>query len=125
MPFTFKIDKDIGVVYQTIKGPITTKELLNYFFNIFRHPDYKPGMKYLADIREIEPSLFKKDMDAISAYLKKYLDNIGPLKVAVVVLLDSSYGMLRMLQTYLEDAQIEIDIFRDIDEARKWLQIDI
>ncbi|MBW2363648.1 MAG: hypothetical protein JRF25_00965, partial [Deltaproteobacteria bacterium] len=110
MPLTFIIDKKAGVIYQTIKGSITTKELLKHFSNIYQHSDYKPGLKSLTDMREVEPSSFKEDVDTISGFIENYSDNIGPLKIAITVSQDTSYGMLRMLQVYLTNTQIEMEI---------------
>jgi hypothetical protein len=118
---SFRVDKEAGIVYRTISGEVTTDELLRSYAAVLRHPDFRPGMKALTDMRGIKPKAFRSDVLRVAEFISKHEDEIGDLRIAVVVSADASYGIVRELEAELERTPVEIGLFRDMAEAEEWL----
>jgi hypothetical protein len=121
MPIAFRIDKDSGIVYTTIEGRINTDELLESLEHFMNHPDFSPCLNGLADLRNFEMDTFSADVMRIAELLIKYRNRIGPSKTAVVISKDVTFGMTRMFQAFSEQSSIETAIFRNMEEALRWL----
>jgi hypothetical protein len=121
MPITFRIDKEAGMVYTTIEGRINTDELLESLERLMNHPDFGPGLNGLADLRSMEIDTFSADVMRIADLMIKFRNKIGPSKTAVVISKDVTFGMTRMFQAFSEQSSIETAIFRDREEALRWL----
>lgn len=121
MPTIYVIDKEAGILYRTLSGVVTTDELLESFDEALRDPNYRPGMHMLADMREVTTTAHKADVARVASYVKGHLEEIGPLKVAVVAPTAASFGLIRMLQAYLEGAPVDLGVFREMGEAEEWL----
>lgn len=121
MTTIYVIDKEAGILYRTLTGVVTTDELLESFDEALRDPDYRPGMHMLADMREVTTTAHRADVARVASYVKGHLAEIGPLKVAVVAPTDASFGLIRMLQANIEEAPIELRVFREMGEAEQWL----
>jgi hypothetical protein len=123
MPIAFRIDKESGIVYTTIEGRITTDELLESLERFMNHPDFSPGLNGLADLRNIEMDTFSADVRRIAELMVEYRNKIGPSKTAVVISKDVTFGMTRMFQSFSEQSSIKTAIFRDMEEALRWLGV--
>jgi hypothetical protein len=121
MPTSFHIDSEHGVAYARTLGKTSSGELLESFVALLRHPDYSPGMRLLLDMREVTPSLFQRDILRIGQHIRSHWDEIGTLKMAVVVPKASSFGMARELEAGVDGSSVEMGVFRGVREAREWL----
>ena len=121
MPTRFRIDTEKNVVYRTIFGETSAEELLDSYSAVLEHPDYRPGMKSLTDMREVTPSTYRRDVLVLAQFVLEHRKEIGPLKVAVVVSREASFGMTRELTVELDESPVEMSVFRGIDAARAWL----
>ncbi len=125
MPTSFRIDKNAGIVYRTITGEMTTEELIESYTSMLEHPDFRPGMSALTDMREKRASAYRRDVLLIAEFVRAHHDRIGHLRLAVVVSSSASYGMMRELKAELEESPVEIGIFRDLPAAEEWLGIPV
>lgn len=125
MPTSFRIDKDAGVVYRTITGETSTDDLIESYTSMLEHPDFRPGMTALTDMRENRSSAYRRDVLRIADFARAHHDKIGHLRIAVVVSSSASYGTMRELKAELEESPIEIGLFRDLSAAEEWLGIPI
>ncbi|MBW1813454.1 MAG: hypothetical protein JRJ39_07210 [Deltaproteobacteria bacterium] len=123
MPVDVSIDKKSDLVLRVVQGLVSTDELLKSLEDVLNHPDYHPGMKSLTDLREATPFTNTGDVEQIANLLQKRKDRFKEGKAAVVVSKEVSYGMIRMLQAYAADSPFEIEVFYDIEEAKKWLGV--
>lgn len=125
MPISHTIDQQTGVIYRTVTGSITTVELIESFTNVLGHPDYRPGMKSLTDLRSIDHFSSIDDVKQIAQFMDEHQDHIMGGKAAVVVSRDVSFGMVRMLELLSSKLPIEIRVFRKLKAAYNWLDIPI
>ena len=50
-------------------------------------------------------------------------DQLGDYKLAIVTGADVVFGTARMYQTMTDDQLDRVQVFRDMDEARAWLEL--
>ena len=123
MPITFRIDKESGVVCTTIDGYVSTDEIIEGLRNIMNHPDFRPGLNGIADLRNSDLNTFSADVKRIAELLVEYRDKTGPSRTAVLVSNDVTFGMTRVFQVFAEQSSVETAIFRDMEEAVQWLGV--
>jgi hypothetical protein len=123
MPITFRIDAESGVVYTNVQGLVSADDILEALKSIMGHPEFRPGLNGLADLRNIEGDLFSGDVRKIAELMIEFRKKIGSSKTAVIVSKDVTFGMARTYQVFAEKSSIKTEIFRDKDEALQWLGI--
>lgn len=123
MGITCNIDDKTGIVYTTIRGRVSTREVIETLAQTIASPNFRPGLNGLADMRESHYDLVSNDVRQIAALMAEQNQAIGPSKTAIVVSSKLAYGMARMYQAFAQDSSIETQIFDDIDEAKHWLGI--
>ena len=121
MPTSFHIDSEHGVAYARTSGVTSSGELLESLASLLTHADYSRGMKLLLGMQEVTPSLLRRDVQEIAQYIRSHRDEIGTLKMAVVVPRASSFGMARELEAGLDGSCVEMGVFWGETEAREWL----
>ena len=78
----------------------------------------------LTDLREAAHHTGPEDIRRIAGLLSRSLERIAEGRAAVVVSQAVSFGMMRMLQAYVDGIPFEIRIFYDLAEARRWLGLE-
>jgi hypothetical protein len=124
MPVSIRVDTEEDVVYTTVTGLYTADDVLKAIDELFEHPDFRPGLNGITDLRGAETFPPYTDVIRIAQYLVRNRDRIGRSRTAVLVSSDVSFGTTRMFQTYSDDSSIETHIFHELDEARRWLGLD-
>ena len=118
MPTFYRIDVRNRVVIHELAGVVTDQELSNNQRELRRDPDYDPVFGQLIDACYVTDIAVSSDLVVA---LAKATPNVPGAKRAIVVASDVAFGMARMFQIIREDAPEEVRVFRDIDEARRWL----
>ncbi|HLA90041.1 MAG TPA: hypothetical protein VJL28_06395 [Gemmatimonadaceae bacterium] len=122
MPITFHINAAEGVIYTTAQGVVTDADILAHKDAMVRHPDFRPGMRQLSDARLIERlDVSTAGVSLFAAHDGLHASDLGAHQIAIVVGTDEVFGMARMYQSVTEANLPGVQIFRDMDEARRWL----
>lgn len=121
MSTSFRIDRERGVVYARTVDETSSSDILRNLRALVHHPDYSEGMRLLFDMRDVRPSLVRSDVVRIGQFVRDHRDDIGSLKLAVVVPKDPSFGMAQEQKVELYGTFIDMEVFRDVAEARRWL----
>ena len=120
MAFTYRIDKTSGIVY--LEGePLDIDEWRQTLFTLFADPDFKAACHFISDRRFSDKPRSTDFLKTALTFLKAHADQVGKCKWATVVSTTAAYGMGRMVQILSEDMDIEVKVFTNIDEARRWL----
>ncbi len=85
-------------------------------------------MLILWDVTRADLSSWQKDdIIYLARKVKKYSHLRRDGKTAIVLLRDVDFGISRMYQTYadVEKIDFEINVFRDVNEAKQWLGVPI
>jgi hypothetical protein len=106
-------------------GPASVKGFEAMFEELIKQPGFGPGLRMLADHRQLDVStLSVDDIEAIAELRARYASEID-MRSALVVGPDSPlrYGMARMFQAMATAGrEVSIRIFSDYGEALSWLE---
>jgi hypothetical protein len=87
------------------------------------HPDFGDGYSVLADLTSVEEvPISGADVRANVDLEPRLADRIGKARFAIVAQREYIFGLARMYQAMMEDSSIDIRTFREIDQARSWLE---
>jgi hypothetical protein len=122
MPISYQIDEALGLVLTTATGVLSDTDILQHKTRVLEDPKWKPGMRELADARSIDrfevTTAGVRRMTALDEHNAAALGSYG---LAIVVAHDAAYGMARMYQVLTEHTIPNVRVFRDIDEAKRWI----
>jgi hypothetical protein len=121
--FSYRIDKANGIVY--LEGEDPPFEVWQHtMLAIFADPEFETGFHFLSDRRSAAEARSSDYLRAALDFLKAHDREIGNCKWATVVSTIVAFGMGRMTQILSEKLRLQIEVFKDIDEARAWLMRD-
>ena len=124
MPISYRIDVERNLVLTTGSGTLTDNDIIQFKARLLQDPDFKPGMKELSDIRGIDQlDITPSGVQAMVQQDARHSAEVASHKLALVVSKEVAYGMARMYQTLTQSNIETVGVFRDIDEARAWLQL--
>lgn len=125
MPFRYRYFPEMGCLYTVGKGRVTLQEFLDYHRSI-RIDNPRRTLRILADYRELEPSDLKtSDIENIKASaLHKIENRYEKVREATVVSDPLTWGLSRQYDGSYYSELYELQVFTDIDEARRWLGLD-
>jgi hypothetical protein len=115
------IDTQRGLVSMKLAGPVGADEFLAGFTDMLNLPGFGPGLKILVDMLEHVHQVDSEDIRRIAAVFLEHGEEFRGTDVAVVVGGPASYGLLRMLQAFVEDAPFRFMVFYSRSEAEKEL----
>ena len=122
MPITYRIDTERNLVLAEGSGIITDKDMPEFRTKLFNDPLFRPGMKELADFRAVERNEVNTDrfLEFIEQE-KTYGASLEDYRIAVVTTSDLHYGFTRMYMAIMGDYMGDMQVFRDMEEAKAWL----
>lgn len=125
MPITYEINKEQGVIYTTATGSLDDTDIAAFKQKLTSDPDYRPGMKELSDVRGVDE--FRVTAAGISRFAGMDEDSEDMVKehrLAIIATEDVIFGMARMYQFQTEKSKPNVQIFRDLQQAREWLGLE-
>lgn len=120
MPIESHVDHEARLVSFRVTGKLDTDEMLAVVNACFAQRE--PGAVYdvLSDHRAVVEPATPDQIRALVAELMR-LGGVDGMRAAMIVGTDASYGMMRMMAAHTEALGIEVGIFREPAEARKFL----
>ena len=122
MPVKESIDVARNLIYRELQGRVSPEEIIASIDSVVNDPDFDPGMNSLNDLRQVVHQADREFVMNIAHTIVGYSEKLKSGKVALVVSSDVVFGMMRMLQSYVGDAPLDIMVFKDIEEAEYWLE---
>lgn len=125
MPIRNEIDTEKNLIIRTVSGTLTSAEVLNAFNDSLGDKSFVKDMHVIWDISNAEMHQITVDaMNTVVEHIKTHLNNRGSkYKIAIIATEDLNFGISRMFATYGGDLPLPIGIYRDINEAYRWLEI--
>jgi len=122
MHWHHEVDIPNRVVRARVEGTLTDADLIECDNALRNDPDFDPAYRLLLD-------LTSADWDAVTANGVRALAARPPLfassaRRALVVHSDLGFGMSRMFELLRESRPDEFRVFRSIEEAAAWLDLD-
>jgi len=122
MPVKTVIDKKTGVMIRTVTGKITFEEIKSSYEASVTHPNFQKDMNVIWDVRDADASKFdNQDVIRIARYFETQLKDHADYKVAVIVSRDLEFGLSRTYQVAAADLPAKIEIFINLEDAKKWV----
>ena len=120
MGYALNIDDASGIARITVWGKPTIEEMMDVLQRLTAEGAFVTS-KRLWDVRGATGVLTSDEMEQLArAALAR--DNGGAARVAIVAAVDVVYGLSRVFEVYRESKDVTVQVFRDLDEALRWLQ---
>ncbi len=122
MGHTIEVRGDTAwVIYE---GRVTPESVRSAFDALLSHPEFRPGMACLWDVRGASgESLSSKELDSFAHTAAEKRHERGEGRTALVVPRDVDYGAGRAYQQKFErGVAAHFMPFRDLSEAEAWLR---
>lgn len=121
MAVTYRIDPQERIVYLTVTGESSFEEWQDTMRRVLADPSYVRRFNFLTDRRGQsgvpEPEFARK----VLRFLVSHTREMGRYRWAAVSNVEATFLSLRMFAVLAEEADIHVEVFRDLEEARHWL----
>ena len=125
MPLTYKIVPEHNCAYIKVWGEVSVDEIMTEGAKMFAETEWKNGFNILCDYREITDfDLDRKDIEKVINQDRQHEPIFDKSKCAIVANADLVYGFSRMWEILSGDIELTRMVFRDINDAQKWLGLD-
>ena len=118
MPCSYEIED--GIVFTEVTGEVTVEEQKEFSRTWLADPDLPSPL--LVCRESVDLDSLTAEMVKDSAKFTSTLDIPDGSRLAIVVDSDVAYGMSRVYEAWTAELNVDIRIFRDRDEAIKWLR---
>ncbi len=125
MPVRFAVMPNSIHVKVTLDGRITDEELFASYHDFYTSKTWTPETHKLCDLSDADLSDISADcIIRIAEFTKGFFQEKGidSIKSAAYAPHDLDYGYIRMYQAYAEGSPEVMQVFKDIDEAKAWLE---
>jgi hypothetical protein len=114
---TSEIDVDRGLVLTRLAGPVSAAEVDEHNRNLARDPRFNPQFRQLVDVTELTRL---HDSSEVRKSAEEHVFAPG-VRRALVAPSEAAFGMSRMFAIQSERVGQRIEVFRDMDTAKAWL----
>lgn len=121
MAITYEIDVERRTILVRATGELTEHELLDCHHRLARDPAVRPEFSILFDLRGARGESIATEGIRALAGLPLVLSQTS--RRAVVVGTDLGYGMARMYGLRRGDRMRAFEVFRDLEEAKRWVEL--
>jgi len=118
LPVEYCIDAEQGVVYTTLKGKVTFAEFAEHLKALAADPDFRNDMCELLDGGDAETDEF--NIGQIMSFKQSHVWGANARR-ALTASSDLGYGLFSIFQKTDDGEHGDVQLFRDITEARRWL----
>jgi hypothetical protein len=120
MGYALNIDEATGIARITLWGKPTIEEMMDVLGRLTAKGTFLTS-KRLWDVRDATSTLTSDEMEKLArAALAR--DTGGSARVAIVTDVDVVYGLSRVFEVYRQSNDVEVRVFRDSEEAERWLE---
>ena len=123
MPISYRILPEKNLVMTRAHGVLREDELLAHKRTLLADPEFRPGMRELSDVRDVEK------LDVSPAGIRSFViqdeadaPKLEGYRLAIVASEDLVYGMARMYEMQAETLPPSVRVFRDLAEAEAWIE---
>jgi hypothetical protein len=127
MPLTYSIELNGSLILATASGTVTNQDLSDYVSALAKDVRVKPGMKELIDLRGAAGAeVTSNGLISLATFSVSQKERFRGTRCAIVADRDLAFGLAKMYEAYSkgEGIPVERKVFREFDEACKWLGID-
>jgi hypothetical protein len=117
----YRIDAALGLVFSVGEGVLTSEEVLSHNLRLSEDPSFDPDYSQLIEVRATRFDIPADQVAQIAASENIFNEHS---KRAYVAENDLNFGMTRALAARGDSLATHTKLFRHLDEARRWLELD-
>ncbi len=123
MPISYRIHADLGLLVTRYVEVVTNDELVEVYRSILSGSEFRHGFNELADLQEITEFKVTADgMRHVSALVGRFYEGRSEsTRTAIITTTRLVYGMGRMYSAYAVPDKENVEVFKDVNEAMRWL----
>ena len=121
MTVQYQIDLSIRRITTQAFAEVTIDEVLAHFDELSVDPTYETDLDVLLDLVDCKTLPGIDEIRSAAGRVTADLSSLRFGRLAIVVVSDALFGMLRMFHTLSEAAFSDAQFFRDRDQALRWL----
>ena len=119
----FHYDDELDARIATYSGFVDDEDLRTAYDALLASGEFDPAMDVVSDLSEVTRyDVSAEGLRELARTFAPYNAAMAGARLAIVAPKDVIYGMARMFEILRSDAPQEIRIFRDLEEAREWIQ---
>ncbi len=122
MAVEIEVLTDRNLIYATMRGQFGLRDALHMFDSYVSHPDFRPGMNILVDLREAHMVPSPDDIQNLAVYVREHLAQRGTdYKAALVADSGIKRATAEVYQNLARSMPMDVQVFNDLDVAYDWL----
>lgn len=127
---SYNIYPELNLVFIKATGNISVETFFGSVLAISDDPEFVRGMSTLLDCTESEvPAISREDEQSYEKVVDELTDETArdyKRKLAVLAGENlAAFGVSRMRQVPLSDSLLEMHVFRELEEALDWLELEV
>lgn len=123
---SYTIDHDNNCIFVQNTDICTTDTVLEHIHRLLDDPNYQNGMNEIVDLRHIDE--YAVDPDGIRKVVelkRQKKEDLKLIRIAIVCSGDLVFGMSRMFQALSSELGLDIQVYRNCEEAFRFVNVDI
>ena len=117
----YEIDKTARLVRLSYLGKPDFEEWAGTMRAVFSDPDFKTGFDFLGDRRSVKEAPASDYIQRVVAFFRDHEAEMGRSRFAMVVSGLETFGVGRMAQGLGAGMSLDLQVFTDMNEAKRWL----
>jgi hypothetical protein len=120
MPITYKIASEQGRITAFATGITRADDLHGLIRAILADPAFVPGLRALYDARYAEPDITILQLAEVAGDVRQLLKR-GLGRIVIAAQSDTTYRVAKTFTVLARAIGIDVNVFREIDDAEAWL----
>jgi len=121
MPAQIQVDRRTRTVYYSVTGDFVTDDIARTIKEMRDAVAGETAYNVFGDHRGATMTATSEQVRLAAQLIGGAASPFRGGRFAIVSANEASYGMMRMLAVHTEDIPIEMEVFRDIESADRWL----
>jgi hypothetical protein len=121
VPVTYQVDRTFPLVRTRCTGDVTFAEVVSHFRELERDASLPARFDVLLDLTEMRSVPESDQLRSVAREIEHLQPRIQWGSCAIVASRDVLYGMSRILRAFAEAHFADSNVFRELEEAERWL----
>jgi hypothetical protein len=117
----YSIEPSTRLVRLKYSGAVSFEEWAATMKAVFGNARYRPGFRFLVD-RRLAFAPTTEYVERAVAFARRHRGEVSGSRWALVIAGSGTFGMMQLGQMLAKDLPTESCVFKNVDEAERWLQ---